>query len=203
MVILSIDRKWFWWTLDNQSKKSFTWEVMLSIIVLLPKQSEVNATLARSQSIFIVFGQVTHMTWACDLYPLVYTCHRAHAYMPDDTVRHCHLHACHLCIRLAYSATFARWRAQGCNWSVTWTNLPLGLNPFLAGEDHGSAEQKHLIKDKVSWSIYFFTFWTFLVFPHTNLPFKRDWLFTDCWEAAQSIIGNNQLLWGFSINHWQ
>ena len=71
---------------------------MLSIIVLLPKQSEVNATLARSQSIFIVFGQVTHMTWACDLYPLVYTCHRAHAYMPDDIVWHCHLHVCHLCL---------------------------------------------------------------------------------------------------------
>ena len=128
-MVIFIDRKWFWWTLDNQSKKSFTWEVMLSIIVLLRKQSEVNATLARSQSIFIVFGQVTHMTWACDLYLLVYTCHRAHAYMPDDTVRHCHLHACHLCIRLAYSATFARWRALGCNWSVTWTKLPLGLNP--------------------------------------------------------------------------
>ena len=59
-----------------------------------------------------VYGECTPCSIAIHLYSLwpghpyepatyicpVHTCHRAYAYMPnDDTVWHCHLHACHLC----------------------------------------------------------------------------------------------------------
>ena len=74
-----------------------------------------------------------------------------------------------------------------------WNNS-LALSSFWTEKVIGDW-MKTFCKRKIFKSSYFFLFWTFLVFSLTQpgLPFKSDWLFTDCSEVdRQSIVGNNQ-----------
>ena len=51
-------------------------------------------------------------------------------------------------------------------------NCLLALTPLFGWRRSWVGGTKTFDKRQVSWSICFFTFWTFLVFPHRNLPFK-------------------------------
>ena len=104
----------------------------------------------------------------------------------------CHHHLCAL--RLFTSCELARWQTQGCHWWPTGSplNNSLALSSFWTEKVIGDWI-KTFCNRKIFKSSYFFLFWTFLVFSLTGLPFKSDWLFTDCSEVdRQSIVGNNQ-----------